>query len=365
MHDQPIQLDTSFDTSPTYTVASWLRTIDNRVVNGEPIVIIDDGTTQRVITAPCTGRIVDVYTEVGARILPRTVLGMVRPDLVLPEINHGIGSIAMGVIMIALALVIVPLLGNRSQANTTNTTQSGAIDATQAPDSAAANVPVNTPTTDSPMPDAPPPGSSPDEGLDQPVTEEVPPPPGDEPNDTAILPDSNPPEEPNPLDLASATQVPDESNTDPSAFDQEPPVDDTGTQDAGSDTQTYESINEQISVQFIDGLYSIIDLVLTTESSYPSGPISQAEYDDYVSPNAAEAQSIVDNLANVVAQNNDNPDINEKSRTLFSLFKRTETSCLEVFALYKQAAASDTEIPDLTDNITQCYTVYDDLENLP
>ena len=107
MSDRPIQLDASFDARAHYTILVWLRPRDAMVQSGEPVAVVVDGAVQRVIPAPCSGRIVSVYADEGARVLPRTIIGMIRPTLVLPDIVAGSrsGVIAGAVIVLTMAFV--------------------------------------------------------------------------------------------------------------------------------------------------------------------------------------------------------------------------------------------------------------------
>jgi hypothetical protein len=107
MSDRPIQLDASFDARAHYTILVWLRPRDAMVQSGEPVAVVIDGAVQRVIPAPCSGRIVSVYADEGARVLPRTIIGMIRPTLVLPDIVAGSrsGVIAGAVIVLTMAFV--------------------------------------------------------------------------------------------------------------------------------------------------------------------------------------------------------------------------------------------------------------------
>ena len=107
MSDRPIQLDASFDARAHYTILVWLRPRDAIVHIGEPVAVVVDGALQRVISAPCSGRIVSVYADEGARVLPRTIIGMIRPNLVIPDLISGsrTGVVAGAVIVLTVALV--------------------------------------------------------------------------------------------------------------------------------------------------------------------------------------------------------------------------------------------------------------------
>jgi hypothetical protein len=109
MSDRPIQLDASFDGRPHYTVLVWLRPRDASVTVGEPVAVVVDGELQRVISAPCSGRIVSVYADGGAHVLPRSIIGMIRPSVMLPDIVGGsrMGIVAGAIIVMTVALAAI------------------------------------------------------------------------------------------------------------------------------------------------------------------------------------------------------------------------------------------------------------------
>jgi hypothetical protein len=109
MSDRPIQLDASFDGRPHYTILVWLRPRDASVTVGEPVAVIVDGELQRVISAPCSGRIVSVYADGGAHVLPRSIIGMIRPNIMLPDLVGGsrISIVASAIIVLTVALAAI------------------------------------------------------------------------------------------------------------------------------------------------------------------------------------------------------------------------------------------------------------------
>lgn len=372
MHDQPIQLDAGFDQMPRLSVSSWLHTIDSRVVSGEPIVIIDDGTTQRVVTAPCTGRIVDIYTEVGASVLPRTVLGMVRPDLILPEPKQGLGSIIMGILMIGLAVIAIPIITNISPVSTITQTLETAPETTaQSTDPNA----MNEPSMDSPMPDAPQPGTSPGDDITDPAT--VPADDQTDPNAIIATPeDSTDPAtdgntdqtdpnqliEPTPSDNNSdATTDPNVDSVDPNtavdgeSSDPQAPED---TTDTTTDQQPGGFMsNAEISDQFMKGVDRIIVLTEEVQRNLPSGVMTQTAYDTTVSYAAGEVMRIVDELSTTMNDNRDNTDINAENQQWFESFTNAKDDCLSIYVTIKQSVESQQSIPDLSSSFTQCYTM--------
>jgi hypothetical protein len=76
---------------------------------GEPVAVVIDGELQRFIAAPCSGRIVSVYTDAGARVLPRTIIGMIRPSVMLPDLVGGskMGIVAGAIIALTVGVVTV------------------------------------------------------------------------------------------------------------------------------------------------------------------------------------------------------------------------------------------------------------------
>ena len=109
MSDRPIQLDASFDGRPHYTILVWLRPRDASVTVGEPVAVVVDGELQRVISAPCSGRIVSVYADGGAHVLPRSIIGMIRPSVMLPDLVGGsrMGIVAGAIIVVTVALATI------------------------------------------------------------------------------------------------------------------------------------------------------------------------------------------------------------------------------------------------------------------
>ena len=371
MHDQPIQLDTGFDHMPRLSVSSWLHTIDSRVVSGEPIVIIDDGSTQRVVTAPCTGRIVDIYTEVGAHVLPRSVLGMVRPDLIMPEPKQGLGSILLGILMIGLAVIAIPIVTNVSPVSMPSLPSiSSPTESDTAQPTAPETNPADESAFDAPMPDAPLPGSSPNDDItnpdavapdtqsDESAVEGVP--------DTTV--DPNQLVEPTPSDSnADTTTNTDSTNTDSANTDSANQSTDNGADDTQnqSDTTTTDPplsgfmSNIDITERFMFDVDRIIVLTEEVERNLPIGIMSQSEYDTIVLPASNEVPQLIDALSQIIFNNRDNPDINEENRRWFSSFTDAKDECLAIYATIKQSVQSTQAIPDLTSSFTGCYVLAD------
>jgi len=421
MHDQPIQLDTGFDHMPRLSVSSWLHTIDSRVVSGEPIVIIDDGSTQRVVTAPCTGRIVDIYTEVGAHVLPRSVLGMVRPDLIMPEPKQGLGSILLGILMIGLAVIAIPIVTNVSPVSMPSLPSiSSPTESDTAQPTAPETNPADESAFDAPMPDAPLPGSSPNDDItnpdavapdtqsDESAVEGVPdttvdpnqlvePTPSDSNADTTTNTDSTNTDSANTDSANTDSANTDSTNTDSANTDStntdSTNTDSTNTDSTNTDSTNTDSANTDSANQSTDngaddtqnqsdttttdpplsGFMSNIDIterfmfdvdriiVLTeeVERNLPIGIMSQSEYDTIVLPASNEVPQLIDALSQIIFNNRDNPDINEENRRWFSSFTDAKDECLAIYATIKQSVQSTQAIPDLTSSFTGCYVLAD------
>lgn len=110
MHDQYIYLDASFDQHARYTLIAWLRPRDAYVTIGESIAIIQDGDMRRVVTAPCSGRIVAVYADAGATLLPRSLLASIRPGLPYAPQMGNLGTTIVAVALIGATIILLPVL---------------------------------------------------------------------------------------------------------------------------------------------------------------------------------------------------------------------------------------------------------------
>lgn len=154
MHDQPIHLDASFDQRASYTLVAWLRPRDAHVNIGESIAIIQDGDMRRVVTAPCSGRIIAIYADAGARLLPRSLIASIRPGLPYAPHMRGISTTVVALALIGATIVLVPLLKEMIQltrSHSSPTTPSARIDT---PTSAT---PVQIPDDNAPLPTSIPP----------------------------------------------------------------------------------------------------------------------------------------------------------------------------------------------------------------
>lgn len=127
MHDQFIFLDASFDQRASYTLVAWLRPRDAYVNIGESIAIIQDGDARRVITAPCSGRIVAVYADAGAMLLPRSLIATIRPGLPYTPQLSGLSTTIVAVALIGATVVLLPVLKEFIQMTRTAPLQPTAI----------------------------------------------------------------------------------------------------------------------------------------------------------------------------------------------------------------------------------------------
>ncbi|MBM4413999.1 MAG: hypothetical protein FJ040_11230 [Chloroflexi bacterium] len=415
MHDQAIQLDASFDNHAHYTISYWLRTRDSYVVSGEPIVIVDDGTTQRVITAPCTGHIVDIYVEAGVPVMPRAVLGMVRPNLIMPTIDGGTSTVLTSIFFILIALITISLIGGLSSSSKnpapvvlhTPTTQPPAADDTSLIDSLVENLTI---------PDIVPPTTNPDVArTDDPsiTTTELtvtPLPTATDQENTSV--DTT---EGQPLPTVVATEVPsnqstsvepttlaeDEARTSAANDDIAPPMIPTPTASSAS-TMTTPSptvlmtattdqtvsptpspansnntnlptstatpvptvndaeqdallTNEEINWEFVVGIDRIVNLTKEVEANLPSGTISQSTYDNVVAYANDEVRRIIEELELVIAEYRDYAELNEVNRQWFDVFTTLQVDCLSIYNTLQQSVTTKQSVPDLTQKYNGCY----------
>lgn len=114
MQDVLVQLDASFDQQPVHIIVAWLRHRDAQVTIGEPLAIIQAGDTRKVISAPCSGRIVAIYADPGAPLLPQSIIASIRPGLPLAIPVRSINTILVALALIAVVVVIVPTINGIS-----------------------------------------------------------------------------------------------------------------------------------------------------------------------------------------------------------------------------------------------------------
>ena len=176
MQDVLVQLDASFDQRPFYIIVAWLRHRDSQVIIGEPLAIIQDGDTRKVISAPCSGRIVAIYADPGAQLLPRSIIGLIRPGLPLAIPASGINNILIALALIAVAVVIVPALNGIADqsTNAVTLTPSATTDSWWPFDVTPQPTGIATPATDTSITDVTPAAETPLATNDTPIPEITP-----------------------------------------------------------------------------------------------------------------------------------------------------------------------------------------------
>lgn len=135
MQDQYIILDKTFDQHATYTLIAWMSPIDTYVTRGEALAILQNGDTQMVVVAPCSGRMAATYFDPGARVLPRSIIGSIRPESSAEQQLGISGSLLIATGLILTALVVFPILAQlrttlpvSTTDNTPNTESSATTD---------------------------------------------------------------------------------------------------------------------------------------------------------------------------------------------------------------------------------------------
>lgn len=414
MHDQAIQLDASFDNHAHYTVSYWLRTRDSYVVSGEPIVIVTDGTTQRVITAPCTGHIVDIYVEAGVPVMPRAVFGMVRPNLIMPTIDSGTSTVITSILFIFLALVTISLIGGLSSSAPkpapvipTSTTLPSSTDDTSLIDSVVENLTIPEivpPATNSDIARTDDPSSSTieiiltqlptatDQENNSVDTADVQPLPTfvatelpsdqststapttlseDETRMSVTNDDIAPPMIPTPTaNTAStvATPIPTMVETATTNLTLSPTPSPANSINTNPPTSTATPVptvddveqdalltNENITWEFVGGIGLIVNLTKDVEANLPSGTISQSMYDDVVLYADEEVRRTIEKLELVIAEYRDYAELNEVNRQWFDVFTTLQVDCLSIYDTLQQSVTTTQNVPDLTQKYNGCY----------
>lgn len=324
MTDRPIQLDASFDSRAHYTVLVWLRPRDASVTVGEPVAVVVDGEIQRVISAPCSGRIVSVYADAGAHVLPRAIIGMIRPSIVLPDI---IGGSRMGIVagaIIALTIGMVSLANNAPDAPL--------IQLPTFPTSATGAVAPN---------DTPIEGQAGEDPAAYPPAEDGTTPPSDQ--DPAALP----------------TAVPDaalEPTADPFATPDALPLEPTPDPDPNGTGFDLDAERTKI----INVARQIAALSLQYRQFLVPGTIDANIRDTYVVPTLtqlteyqSQVAQIIDTAANVGTSQD---QMNELYR-----YDSGIGICLYPYIQVDQALATGAPIPEVDSQFTECQTFFDSL----
>lgn len=328
MSDRPIQLDASFDGRPHYTILVWLRPRDASVTVGEPVAVVVDGELQRVISAPCSGRIVSVYADGGAHVLPRSIIGMIRPSVMLPDLVGGsrMGIVAGAIIVLTVALAAIansapdmPLIKLPTFAS--NSTVSGVPTATPADGQAGADPAAYPPADDGA---ATPPDQDP---------ADLPPAVPDPATDPTIDP------------VATPDELPMEPTPDP---------DPNGT---GFDLDA-----ERTKIR--NGARQIANLSLENRKYLDQGAIDANIRDTYVLPILtqleefqSEVTQFIDTAASVGTPQDQMDDLYRLESGI--------ASCLSPYTDAYQALLIGSALPDFGVQFTQCQDFLDSLDSLP
>lgn len=307
MQDVLVQLDSSFDQRPVYILVAWLRHRDAQVTIGEPLAIIQDGDTRKVISAPCSGRIVAIYADPGAPLLPRSMIALIRPGLPLAMQASSVNSIFIAVALIAVIVVIVPMLNG--VADSTATAVLPAPSATTAatswwsfaetPQPSSIAVPATpTPATDGDSAQITPPDANP-----------------------TVLPEITPATEATPV--TEAPPIPPQT---------EPLVKRVG-----------KLINEMINLT-----NEIRPWIQTNQLLNPQ------IYEQMISPRILRNREIIELLRTIASENSANPALTPMEQQLLNQLDEFIAPCTRMYEETQLASESNTIIPDLNEQYGQC-----------
>jgi len=307
MQDVLVQLDSSFDQRPVYTLVAWLRHRDAQVTNGEPLAIIQDGDTRKVISAPCSGRIVAIYADPGAPLLPRSMIALIRPGLPLAIPASSINSILIAGALIAVIVVIVPMLNGMT-------------------DSTATAV-LPTPVATTPATTWWPFGASPQpSGITVPATET---PESDADPAQITPPDANPPIAPEITPATEDTPVTEVPSVPPQT---EPLVKRVGN-----------LINEMINLT-----NEIRPWIQTNQLLNPQ------IYEQMISQRILRKRKIKEQLHTIASENNKKPALTPMEQQLLNQLDEFIAPCARMYEEAQIASESNTIIPDLNEQYAQC-----------
>jgi hypothetical protein len=318
MQDVLVQLDASFDQRPFYIIVAWLRHRDSQVIIGEPLAIIQDGDTRKVISAPCSGRIVAIYADPGAPLLPRSIIGLIRPGLPLAIPASGINNILIAAALIAVAVVIVPALNGIANQSTnmdtpapsaTTTTNSWwPFDVTPQPTGIA------TQATDTSITDVTPAAETPLATNDTPIPEITP--------ATDVVPATEATLEPAPL----------------------PGTNDSLIKRIGS------LINEMITLTI-----EIRPWIQTMQLINPQ--INE----QMIIPRITRNQKIIEQLYAIANENSTNTALTPMEQQLIAQLDQFIAPCAAIYQEVQTANVSNTILPDLSEQYIQCNNGADNL----
>jgi len=297
MQDMLVQLDISFDQRPSYTLVAWLRHRDSQVAIGEPLAIIQDGETRKVISAPCSGRIVAIYADAGAPLLPRSVIALIRPGLPLVLPANELNGILVAIALIAVAVIIIPTLngiGNQPTPTTTtdatsNTASWWSFGRTPQPSNNVAQA-TETPASDI-----------------TPAANETP------ASDITPAPQTTPEAEP-------------------------PPI-------------TAEPLIKRISSLINEMIFLTNEIKPWIQTMQPINP---QIYEQMIRPRISRNQVIVDQLHAIVSDNMPNQIATESEKQLISQLDQFINPCMAIYQAVQTANDNTTVPPDLSEQYGQC-----------
>jgi hypothetical protein len=307
MQDVLVQLDSSFDQRPVYILVAWLRHRDAQVTIGEPLAIIQDGDTRKVISAPCSGRIVAIYADPGAPLLPRSMIALIRPGLPLAMPASSVNNILIAVALIAVIVVIVPMLN-------------GVTDST-----ATAMLPTPTTTTSAtswwPFGDTPQPSS-----IAVPATAT----PGTDENPAQVTPpDANPPVVP---EITPATEA-------------------TPATEVPSAPPQTEPLIKRISNLINEMIYLTNEIRPWIQTNQLLNP---QIYEQMIRPRISRNQEIIDLLRTIANENSINPALTPMEQQLLIQLDEFMAPCAKMYEEAQLASESNTIVPDLNEQYGQC-----------
>lgn len=307
MQDVLVQLDSSFDQRSGYILVAWLRHRDAQVTIGEPLAIIQDGETRKVISAPCSGRIVAIYADPGAPLLPRNLIALIRPGLPLAlPVNDG-NSIIVAVAVIALIIIIVPMLNGM-----TNIT---AITASATP------IATNTAARWWPFADTPQPSTIARQATTTPGPDQTP--------TQTILADAN------------ATAVPEST----------PATATTPATDAQPSPQPSVLMVKQISALINEMINLTNEIRPWVQTNHAINPQINEQM---IQPRFVRNQAIIDRLHTIAQQNATNTTLSPIEQQLISQIDQFISPCMTVYTNVQTAITNNTVPPTLSDQYVQC-----------
>ena len=309
MQDVLVQLDTSFDQRPSYTLIAWLRHRDSQVAIGEPLAIIQDGEARKVISAPCSGRIVAIYADPGAPLLPQSVIALIRPGLPLVLPANGINGIVVAIALIAVAVIIIPALNG--------------IDRQTAPITTAP--PSVTSSTNSwwPFGRTPQATAIADQPNATPVSNVTPAPAATPASDITPAPAANPASDITPAPEATVEGAP----------------------------VAPEPLIKQVSTLINEMIYLTKEIQPWVQTKQLINP---QIYEQMIRPRVTRNQEIVDQLHAIATQNATNQTLTDLEKQLISQIDQFINPCMAIYQEIQTATDNNTIPQDLSGQYGQC-----------